>query len=49
MLQFAPDDRISLEAALAHPYLKEFHGQMSEPSAKHNFNFDFEKMTETMR
>ena len=27
MLQFNPDDRITVEAALAHPYLKDFHGE----------------------
>lgn len=43
MLQFHPDDRISVEEALAHPYLKDFHGQMSEPVAKSLFDFDFEK------
>ena len=43
MLQFHPDDRITVENALAHPYLKDFHGQMSEPVAKSLFDFDFER------
>jgi serine/threonine protein kinase len=43
MLQFHPDDRITVEDALAHPYLKDFHGQMPEPNAKSLFDFDFER------
>ena len=43
MLKFNPDDRISVEDALAHPYLKDFHGQMAEPSCDRLFDFDFEK------
>ena len=43
MLKFNPDDRISVEEALAHPYLKDFHGQMAEPTCDRLFDFEFEK------
>jgi hypothetical protein len=43
MLQFHPEERITVEDALAHPYLKDFHGHMTEPSAKSLFDFEFEK------
>jgi serine/threonine protein kinase len=43
MLQFHPDDRISVENALRHPYLKDFHGQMAEPESRSLFDFDFER------
>ena len=43
MLQFTPDSRITVEQALAHPYLKDFHGQMEEPSCHVPFDFDFER------
>ena len=46
MLKFHPDDRISVEDALAHPYLKDFHGQMSEPECDRLFDFDFERRLE---
>mmetsp|Transcript_14334 Transcript_14334/g.32199 ORF Transcript_14334/g.32199 Transcript_14334/m.32199 type:complete len:405 (-) Transcript_14334:122-1336(-) len=46
MMIFNPDDRISVEDALAHPYLKDFHRQMSEPSCNRLFDFDFEKRAE---
>ena len=44
MLQFHPDDRISVENALEHPYLAEYHIQMPEPNCKTLFNFEFEKV-----
>eukprot|EP01039_Chlorochromonas_danica_P000501 gene501-540_t len=44
MLQFCPEDRITVEDALAHPYLKAFHGQMSEPACRSLFDFDFERV-----
>ena len=44
MLQFHPDDRISVEHALEHPYLAEYHIQMPEPNCKTLFNFEFEKV-----
>jgi len=43
MLQFHPDDRISVEEALEHPYLRDFHGQMDEPLSSTLFDFDFER------
>ena len=43
MLQFHPDDRISVEEALEHPYLSDFHGQMDEPLSGALFDFDFER------
>jgi serine/threonine protein kinase len=43
MLKFLPEERITVEEALAHHYLKDFHGQMEEPSCRALFDFDFEK------
>jgi serine/threonine protein kinase len=43
LLQFSPDDRIGVEEAVAHPYLKDFHGHMSEPTCPYVFDFDFER------
>jgi len=43
MLLFLPDDRISVEEALSHPYLRDFHGQMEEPECDTLFDFDFER------
>jgi serine/threonine protein kinase len=48
MLQFHPDDRITVEDALAHPYLKDFRSHISEPSCDQLFNFDFERMDTPM-
>lgn len=31
MLTFHPEHRITVEGALAHPYLEELHSQMDEP------------------
>lgn len=45
MLNFHPDDRITVEDALAHRYLKDFHGQMDEPVCSELFDFDFERGT----
>lgn len=42
MLRFSPTDRITVEAALAHPFLKDFHGHMSEPVCEKTFDFSFE-------
>eukprot|EP00595_Chromulina_sp_UTEXLB2642_P002483 CAMPEP_0196764218 /NCGR_PEP_ID=MMETSP1095-20130614/5635_1 /TAXON_ID=96789 ORGANISM="Chromulina nebulosa, Strain UTEXLB2642" /NCGR_SAMPLE_ID=MMETSP1095 /ASSEMBLY_ACC=CAM_ASM_000446 /LENGTH=150 /DNA_ID=CAMNT_0042119195 /DNA_START=1053 /DNA_END=1505 /DNA_ORIENTATION=+ len=44
MLQFHPDDRITVEQALQHPYLRDFHLQLSEPSAPETFDFEFERL-----
>lgn len=48
MLQFHPDDRITVIDALAHPYLRDFHGQMPEPESECLFDFDFEKSDSPM-
>ena len=48
MLQVHPDDRITVAAALEHPYLKDFHGQMPEPSSKRLFDFSFERGQEEL-
>jgi mitogen-activated protein kinase 1/3 len=45
MLMFHPEDRVSVEEALAHRYLKDFHGQMEEPVCTELFDFDFERGT----
>jgi mitogen-activated protein kinase 1/3 len=42
MLTFNPDDRVTVNEALRHEYLKSFHGQMAEPEARELFDFDFE-------
>eukprot|EP00286_Rhodomonas_abbreviata_P024466 CAMPEP_0181293022 /NCGR_PEP_ID=MMETSP1101-20121128/2833_1 /TAXON_ID=46948 /ORGANISM="Rhodomonas abbreviata, Strain Caron Lab Isolate" /LENGTH=362 /DNA_ID=CAMNT_0023397561 /DNA_START=213 /DNA_END=1297 /DNA_ORIENTATION=- len=49
MMRFNPDDRISVEDALAHPYLQDFHGQMAEPSCDRLFDFEFERRAEVRR
>lgn len=41
-LEFNPNKRISVEAALAHPYLKALHDPNDEPSFNQNVDFDFE-------
>ncbi len=43
MLSFLPEERITVEEALQHPYLKDFHGQMEEPNCPSVFDFEFEK------
>lgn len=43
MLVFDPQERLSVDAALDHPYLSELHGQMPEPLCEECFDFDFEK------
>jgi serine/threonine protein kinase len=43
MLAFHPDDRITVQQALQHPYLAAFHGQMAEPTCGQTFDFDFER------
>jgi mitogen-activated protein kinase 1/3 len=42
MLTFHPDDRITVEDALNHPYLKDFNGQLGEPLCPNRFDFSFE-------
>lgn len=43
MLEFDQTKRISVEAALEHPYLTELHSKAKEPVCDKAFNFDFEK------
>ena len=47
MLEFCPDDRISDEAALAHPFLASFHDVDEEVTADFSFvcDFDHEELT----
>lgn len=42
MLAFDPSRRISVEAALEHPYLAIWHDASDEPTCPTTFNFDFE-------
>lgn len=42
MLEFNPEDRVTVEEALEHPYLRDFHRVLPEPSCKDLFNFEFE-------
>jgi serine/threonine protein kinase len=41
MLKFHPDDRITAEEGLKHPFLKDFHGKMLEPAAESVFEFNW--------
>ena len=45
MLTYDPEDRITVEQALAHPYLKQLHFPDDEPTTEPvcAFDFDFEK------
>ncbi len=45
MLVYDPEDRITVEQALAHPYLKQLHFPDDEPTTEpvSAFDFDFEK------
>ncbi len=42
-LTFAPEKRITVEQALAHPYLAALHDPTDEPTAQHTFDFDLEQ------
>ena len=42
MLQFNPARRISVEAALAHPFMAPLHVESDEPEAAFTCSFDFE-------
>lgn len=44
MLQVHPGDRITVNDALQHPYLRDFAGQLPEPDSEHLFEFDFEEL-----
>jgi serine/threonine protein kinase len=46
MLKFHPDDRITAEEGLKHPFLKDFHGQMPEPVTESVFESRSEMATE---
>ena len=41
-LEFNPDKRITVEEALAHPYLKALHDPTDEPGFSSNVDFNFE-------
>ncbi len=47
MLTYDPEERISVEDALAHPYLKQLHYPEDEPTTEPvcAFDFDFEKFS----
>lgn len=42
MLDFHPERRISIESALAHPFMASLHNPDDEPVANFTFDFDFE-------
>jgi len=44
MLQFNPNNRITVEEALKHPFLQLLHDPQDEPVTDAAFNFDFEKI-----
>lgn len=43
MLQFNPNDRITVDEALAHPYLASLHKADDEPTCPTKYNGDWEK------
>jgi mitogen-activated protein kinase 7 len=42
LLQFDPEKRMTVEQALAHPYLESYHDVADEPSHSQVFDFSFE-------
>eukprot|EP00823_Brevimastigomonas_motovehiculus_P004031 TRINITY_DN2582_c0_g1_i1.p1 TRINITY_DN2582_c0_g1~~TRINITY_DN2582_c0_g1_i1.p1 ORF type:complete len:527 (-),score=159.82 TRINITY_DN2582_c0_g1_i1:95-1675(-) len=46
MLAFVPEKRITVDEALAHPYLKMLHDPNDEPVSDKMFTFDFEQYTD---
>lgn len=42
MLTFNPDKRITIEEALAHPYLEQYYDPQDEPVAEEPFRFETE-------
>lgn len=42
MLTFNPNKRITVEEALAHPYLEQYYDPTDEPVAEEPFTFDME-------
>jgi serine/threonine protein kinase len=47
MLEFDPEKRISVDEALAHPYMASLHSPDDEPSCPTLFDFSFEKAVKT--
>ena len=47
-LEFSPDKRISVDAALEHPYLKSLHDPNDEPAFAQNVDFSFEASNITL-
>ena len=45
LLNFDPAARMTVEEALAHPYLQSYHDPTDEPSHPMRFDFAFEKVT----
>jgi mitogen-activated protein kinase 1/3 len=43
LLEFDPEKRISVEEALAHPYMASLHSTDDEPACPESFDFKFEK------
>ena len=43
MLMFHPEERLSIDRALKHPYLSKYHDPDDEPICVPAFCFDFEK------
>lgn len=46
MLEINPSERITVEDALKHPYLKNFHDLVSEPVCQNIFNFNFDSSSQ---
>ncbi|KAJ3065855.1 Mitogen-activated protein kinase [Podochytrium sp. JEL0797] len=44
LLQFDPEARLTIEQALAHPYLEQYHDLAHEPSHSQTFDFGFESL-----
>ncbi|KAG1222834.1 hypothetical protein G6F68_020527 [Rhizopus microsporus] len=42
LLEFDPSKRITVEEALAHPYLSAYHDEDDEPTHNQTFDFSFE-------
>jgi serine/threonine protein kinase len=47
MLVFNPHNRISVDEALKHPYLRKLHSPKDEPECEEVFRFEFEKHADT--
>ena len=44
LLKFDPATRITVEEALAHPYLENYHDEQDEPICSEPFDFSFEAL-----